>query len=75
MKKSQARINSNYSQEFNLSDKIFEYGHSAGWINNRGAVHASDIKEFIRRLKEELVGYVPTIAFDKIDKLAGEKLV
>ena len=64
-------------KEFNLSDKI---KHPTKTIIGMW-IHEDDVKEFIRRLKEELksievdLGQVQKkIIFKKIDKLAGDKL-
>lgn len=58
------------SEEFNLSEKIILD------IEGMSGIPTEDVKEFIRRLKEE--GYNKTFAgsnFEEIiDKLVGEKL-
>lgn len=64
-------------KEFNLSDNIIPEGVST-W-GCEGTIEVSDIKEFIKRLKEELKQY---LNYDNglndvdyiINKLAGEKL-
>ena len=68
-------------QEFNLSEKIFpEYQDG----DIRDFLYASDVKEFIRLLKENfeysntMGGYGTNhvlISFEELDKLAGSKLV
>jgi len=56
-------------KEFNLSEKIY---YASKWISNANVIHEEDIKEFIKRLKEELaMGYSEEV----IDKLAGDKLI
>lgn len=63
------------SEEFNLSNKEQDYGHSGVHFY---AYPEEDVKEFIKRLKEGLVcnEEVPCNNMRKlIDKLAGEKLV
>lgn len=62
------------TKEFNLSDKITD-------TDIGEAIHPDDVKEFIKRLKEEVLsfdignGYIPSISFSKrLNKLAGEKL-
>jgi len=62
-----------------LSEKIL-----TAWITKKDTlvVPVEDVKEFIKRLKEELMGYVDR-AIDcdsidierKIDELAGDKLI
>ena len=56
--------------EFNLSDKINDYGYKL--------IDAEDVKEFIKRLKEDLrrkihYTFMPDIIMI-IDKRAGDKL-
>lgn len=71
--------------EFNLSDKIEDltggdYQEIENWDS---AIHTEDVKEFIRRLKEDLFsdpeacchGVREKQAFEKIDKFAGNKLI
>lgn len=69
-------------KEFNLSEKIEKY---KGRIGGEGELRVEDVKEFIKRLKEEMYNNVkdkPLIRNSKfywsihriIDKLAGEKL-
>ena len=50
-------------KEFNLSDKQLWGTSYHGDLKDGGIYRETDVKEFIKRLKEE------------IDKLAGEKLV
>ena len=58
-------------QEFNLSEKM--------WISplsEQPLYHEKDIKEFIKRLKEEIDGCeYKDVHIAIIDKLAGDKLV
>lgn len=76
------------SEQFNLSNKVFEYGYSAGWINNREAIHLEDVKKFIKTLKEKMWKHnrrfegiknktcLPLdYVEDIIDELAGSKLI
>ena len=64
------------SEEFNLSKRI-----NTDWTDPvRDFIHTNDVKEFIKRLKE---GYLylhegnrhEKLMIDKIDKLAGDKLL
>lgn len=58
------------TNEFNLSEKIGDVGDE--WDS---ALTQSNVKEFIRLLKEELgKNSYFTLAQELIDKLAGEKL-
>lgn len=71
------------AEEFNLSDKI----QGLCTINQMAvmAIETNDVKEFIKRLKADIVdnvnGYADTgiLGMDElithIDKLAGEKLI
>ena len=72
------------SEEFNLSDKINCLGAFMGVESGKQIIiHIEDVKEFIRRLKEEIKfmitandgRYFKEQLEPKIDKLAGEKLV
>ena len=61
-------------KEFNLSERIYVSHLPEDSIDTR------DVKEFIKRLKEEIKDYlVPLgnreILLKEIDKLAGEKLI
>jgi hypothetical protein len=65
--------------EFNLSKKILEsYGWTGKPPEDFARIRVIDVKEFIKRLKEDLKEFniwdEPGIV-DLIDKLAGEKLV
>ena len=59
--------------EFNLSEKIIEEDYY-----DCPFLVVVDVKEFIRRLKEEIINpkewYGITEALKSLDKLAGEKL-
>lgn len=65
--------------EFNLSDNVIEIAISRKkplWAENSEYIRKSDVKEFIRLLKEKLKGdlhYNWTI--QEIDKLAGKQLI
>ena len=72
-------------KEFNLSEKIRSKGHTL----SDDFIFEEDVKEFIRRLKEELCyemtdkdssrgnmdGISQGMIWEEIDKLAGEKLI
>lgn len=62
------------NKEWNLSEKITDTT-----AIDSGYLEAEDVKEFIQRLKEEIGEEVITWSslglFEKIDKLAGEKLI
>lgn len=71
--------------EFNLSKKIFD---SQYYPEQCSKIFVKDVKEFIKRLKEELMSNVlqgeikeekfclkdVRVMYDSIDKLAGDKL-
>jgi hypothetical protein len=57
--------------DFNLSDKIYENATDMGL----DVVYTDDLKEFIRLLKEEIVNGIIINPEQKINKLAGEKLI
>ena len=63
-------------KEFNLSEKIGEVVDRTGW--ERYVIPTKDIKEFIKRLKEDIKD-LDMIDLDfiimTIDKLAGSKLI
>ena len=71
------------TKEFNLSEKIIRAnkGTYGDEVFPNGVIKPSDIKEFIKRLKEELSGWkiqrgISDIECHKIiDKLAGDKLI
>jgi len=68
-------------EEFNLSEKIVSFGTRTD--SQEGDVRVRDVKEFIKLLKKELKKGIDgdgcIMPFDwtieKIDKLAGEKLI
>ena len=82
-------------EEFNLSERIwefdwneYEYGNEKEYMIKEEVILLKDVKEFIRRLKEEFACYdvemqavickgknVLTILDEIIDKLAGERLI
>ena len=62
-------------QEFNLSKKI---RGMEGYKAVKDSIIVEDVKEFIRRLKEMIKnesGSEYGRIWDKLDKLAGEKLI
>ena len=62
------------TKEFKLSEKIIRAnkGTYGDEVFPNGVIKPSDIKEFIKRLKEELaMGYSEEV----INKLAGDKLI
>ena len=68
-------------KEFNLSELIFECGKSKASIDCP-VIHKENVKEFIRLLKEDLyvpkdcdVGTALRTLLDRINKLAGNKLI
>jgi hypothetical protein len=73
------------TEEFNLSEKIIILNEGINTIKVKDycpLIHTEDVKEFIRRLKEEVkdqnnryFGDISMIdIFETMDKLAGEKL-
>ena len=66
-------------KEFNLSEKIW-LGNEYNISIHEDFVKVKDIKEFIKRLKEELMPFLINSnvqvkeTYQIIDKLAGEKL-
>ena len=59
-------------KEFNLSEKEYK-------MFNENGFKTKDVKEFIKKLKEEILGKANPITIARIyldiDKLAGEKLI
>lgn len=66
-------------KEFNLSEKIEDNVQRGNFISSM--VHVQDIKEFIKRLKEEMPNVLTTTRgelitlHEIIDILAGDKLI
>ena len=60
--------------EFNLSDKVKMIEDVEAWVH---VIPKRDVKEFIKRLKEELRGKYTNsrLVRELIDKLAGEELI
>ena len=56
----------------NLSDKIWSAQNKDKWIN---AIFVKDVKEFIKKLKEECNKFECYDFKENIDKLAGDKLL
>jgi hypothetical protein len=63
------------TEEFNLSNLIFAYERYGD--SNEVYIErlASDLKEFIKKLKEEVDNLTPRDFKMFIDKLAGDKLI
>ena len=72
-------------EKFNLSNKIEKQGGNS-WNCKEGFLDVEDVKEFVKRLKEELIldmdtlgrvsiGKREDIIFRIIDKLAGKELI
>jgi hypothetical protein len=69
-------------EEFNLSEKIIRIGDRKRMQVNCNCIYEEDVKEFIKRLKEELIKNIEKSEYltpydiirETIDKLAGEKL-
>ena len=71
-------------EEFNLSEKVFVCDKSFIFDDMRkGVILKEDVKEFIKLLKESFIdtdehnyfGYTKTRILEKINKLAGDKLI
>ena len=66
-------------EEFNLSENVLVCDKRTELTGNLYA--EEDIKEFIKRLKEELMGFFKTDEYDYrkceaiLDKLVGDKLI
>jgi len=60
-------------KEFNLSDKRYQL-KDFGLDGTVWRYDEQDVKEFIKRLKEEIRGFPYINQGMKIDKLAGDKL-
>ena len=65
--------------EFNLSEKMKWAYSEEGFVNGLDVIPVNDVKEFIKRLKEDIaLEFEGDSHLDwlniKIDKLAGEKL-
>ena len=71
--------NTDKMTEFNLSEKI-RYGELDSYAISKDWIQITDVKEFIKRLKEEIENEEFTYTddldrlFPIIDKLAGDKL-
>jgi|TARA_R100000789_G_scaffold82136_1_gene77455 hypothetical protein len=65
------------TEEFNLSDKMREAGK---YTENEEVIHTSEVKEFIKELKEinqkfwDMGHFNPKTMDEQIDKLVGDKL-
>ena len=70
-------------EEFNLSEKYDFLMKEVDWnsdgdpirMDNMEVFHIKDVKEFIRRLKEDIHNHSKLWLEDRINKLAGDKLL
>lgn len=68
------------TEQFNLSDKVNQYGYNDDGTPDSDILEVDDVKEFIKKLKEEIDNLLAfesnkkIVANQIIDKLAGERL-
>ena len=72
---SQAEFDLNKLKDFNLSDKDFCWCCSGNLKMHERVIKTSDVKEFIKRIKEEVLinNLSMKRRLEKLDKLAGDK--
>ena len=68
------------TEQFNLSDRVNQYGYNDDGTPDSDILEVDDVKEFIKKLKEEIDNLLvfennkKIVANQIIDKLAGERL-